>query len=155
MGIWNSIFGQKAPVTLSTYENKEANYSIQYPEGWKIETDEAGVLSITSDKFKGGIFISVREGLTFPDQHMEDLILQIEHLPAEWKPRILHGVEKGIRSWYISYTASDHNLTCMSIYKRKGDRLWFVSTETETGLWKNGWNDIIKKILTSFEIASA
>ena len=36
--------------------------------------------------------------------------------------------------------------------KIKGDKLWFVSTEIEPSLWKNGWNEIIIKIVSSFKI---
>ena len=40
----------------------------------------------------------------------------------------------------------------MRMWKRKGNNLWFVSTEIEPKYWKKGWKDIIVKVLTSFEI---
>jgi hypothetical protein len=137
---------------LSNYKNSEQMYSIDYPENWKVKKNQDGVISIESDKIKGGIYISTHEGITFTDEHMADFILKSNNLPVDFKHKILNGEENGIKSWYISYTDTDNNLTCMSMYKRKADKLWFVTTEIEPFLWKNGWKEIIIKILTSFNI---
>ena len=83
---------------------------------------------------------------------METFILESNNLPDNFRENVLSGTENGLKSWYVSYTDSENNLTCMSMYKRKGDKLWFVSTEIEPELWNNGWKDIIVKILISFKI---
>ena len=152
MGFWNNLFAQKKLIKLSNYKNSEQKYSIDYPENWKVEKNKDGVISIESDKIKGGIYISAYEGITFPNEHMADFILESNNLPVDYKQKILNGEENGIKSWYISYTDPNNNLTCISMYKRKGDKLWFVSTEIEPSLWKNGWKEIILKILTSFKL---
>jgi len=105
-------------------------------------------------KMKGGIYISAYEDITLPDEHFADFILETNDLPVSFKKNISSSLENGIKSWYISYTESTNNLTCMSMYKRKGDNLWFVSTEIEPDLWKNGWKEIVIKILLSFKITS-
>jgi hypothetical protein len=152
MGIWTNLFAQKSSTKFSNYKDSEQKYSIDYPESWNVEKNKDGVISIESEKIKGGIYISAHEGITFPDQHMADFILESNNLPVDFKENILNGEENGIKSWYISYTDTNNHLTCMSMYKRKGDKLWFVSTEIEPTLWKNGWQEIIIKILTSFKI---
>lgn len=152
MGIWTNLFAQKSLVKFSKYENSEQKYSIDYPENWKIEKNQDGVISIESDKIKGGIYISAYDSITFPDEFVVDFILESNNLSVDFKQNILNSEENGIKSWYISYTESNSNLICMSMYKRKGNNLWFISTEIEPNLWENGWKEIIIKILMSFKI---
>ncbi len=152
LGIWNNLCAQKSSIELEIYKNFEKHYSIKYPENWKIENNEEGVISIESDKMIGGIYISAYDGITFSDERMNDFILDSNNLPDDFRKNILSGEENGIKSWYISYTDTTNNLTCMSMYKRMNAKLWFVSTEIEPDLWKKGWQNIIVNILISFEI---
>ncbi|MCB0750426.1 MAG: hypothetical protein KDC52_03010 [Ignavibacteriae bacterium] len=152
MGIFNNLFAQKNTVKFKLYNNTEKKYAIEYPENWQVKINNEGVVSIESDDIKGGIYISLYNGITFSDEHMETFILESNNLPDNFRENVLSGTENGIKSWYVSYTDSENNLTCMSMYKRKGDKLWFVSTEIEPELWNNGWKDIIVKILISFKI---
>lgn len=107
MGFWTNLFAQKSSIKFSNYKNADQKYSINYPENWKIEKNKDGVISIESDKLKGGIYISAHEGITFPDEHMADFILESNNLPRDFKQNILSGEKNGIRTWYISYTDSD------------------------------------------------
>jgi len=152
MGIWNNLFSQKNTTELKVYSNSENHYSLKYPANWKIEKTNEGIFSIKSQKIKGGIYISVYNGITFPDENMKNFILESNNLPAEFEQNILNGEENGIKSWYVSYTDSTNNLTCMSVYKRKGDFLFFVSTEIEPKLWKSGWKEIMTEIILSIEL---
>ena len=152
MGIFNNLFAQKNTVKFKLYNNTEKKYAIEYPENWQVKINNEGVVSIESDDIKGGIYISLYNGITFSDEHMETFILESNNLPDNFRENVLSGTENGLKSWYVSYTDSENNLTCMSMYKRKGDKLWFVSTEIEPELWNNGWKDIIVKILISFKI---
>ena len=152
MGIFNNLFAQKNTVKFKLYNNTEKKYAIEYPENWQVKINNEGVVSIESDDIKGGIYISLYNGITFSDEHMETFILESNNLPDNFRENVLSGTENGIKSWYVSYTDSENNLNCMSMYKRKGDKLWFVSTEIEPELWNNGWKDIIVKILISFKI---
>ena len=127
MGIWNNLFAQESLIKLSNYKNSEQEYSIDYPGNWKIEKNKDGIVSIESEKIKGGIYISAYEGITFSDEYMADFILESNNLPVDFKQEILNGEENGVKSWYVSYTDPDNNLTFMLMYKRKGDKLWFVS----------------------------
>ena len=152
MGIWNNLFAQKNKTELKVYTNSEKNYSIKYPENWNISTNNEGVVSIESEKIKGGIYISAYNGITFPDEHMNSFILESNNLPAEFEKNILNGEENGIKSWYLSFTDPKNNLTRMSAYKRKGENLWFFSTEIEPKLWEKGWKEIITEIILSIEL---
>ena len=152
MGIWTNLFAQKNTAELKTFKNSEKKYSIKYPENWEIKTDEDGIVSIEPKNMEGGIYISAYNGITFPDEKMNSFILESSNLSSEYEDRIGSGEENGIKSWYLSYTDSNNTLTCMRMWKRKGDNLWFVSTEIEPKYWKKGWKDVIVKILTSFEI---
>ena len=149
---WNSFFAQNTSVELKTYDSFERNYSIKYPKDWKIEKNKDGVVSIESDKIKGGIYISGYSGITFSDEYMTDFILESNSLSTDFKKNIRIKEEKGIKSWYISYTDTKNNLVCISAYKRLGENLWFVSTEMDPKLWKKGWKEIIVEIIVSFEI---
>ena len=152
MGIWTNLFAQKNTPELKTYRNSEKKYSIKYPENWEIKTDEDGIVSIEPKNMEGGIYISAYNGITFPDEKMNSFILESSNLSSEYEERIGSGEENGIKSWYLSYSDSNNTLTCMRMWKRKGNNLWFVSTEIEPKYWKKGWKDIIVKVLTSFEI---
>ena len=152
MGIWNNLFAQNNKTKLIVYTNYEKNYLIKHPENWKIQQNSDGVISIESENIKGGIYISAYNNITFPDENMNSFILQSNHLPAEFEQNILNGEENGIKSWYLSYTDQKKKLTCMSIYKRKGENLWFFSTEIDPELWKKGWKEIIIEIITSIEL---
>ena len=103
---------------------------------------------------KGGIYISTHSGLTFSDDLMVNFILESNNLSEDIEDNILNSEENGIKSWYVSYTDSYKNLTCMLMYKRKDDKLWFVSGEVEPEYWKSGWEDKIVRIFTSFNIDS-
>ena len=151
-GFWNSIFSQNDNVELITYENIEQNYSILYPKGWNLKTNTEKITSIESTKFSGGIYVSLYEGINFSDDLMIPFILESNVLPSEFEQNILNTQENGIKTWIVSYTNSHNNLTCISMYKKKEDNLWFVSTEIDPSLWKNGWSEIIIKVLDSFEV---
>ncbi|HEY5774029.1 MAG TPA: PsbP-related protein, partial [Chitinophagaceae bacterium] len=152
MAIWNNLFSQKNITQLKAYINSENHYSIKYPANWKIEKNNEGIVSIESEKIKGGIYISVYNGITFPDDNMKNFILESNNLPAELEENILNGEENGIKSWYVSYTDSTNNLTCMLTYKRKGNYLLFVSTEIEPKLWKSGWKETMTEIILSIKL---
>jgi len=152
MGIWTNLFAQKHKTELKIYQNSEKNYTIKYPEKWEIKKDDNGIVSIEPKDMEGGIYISAYNGITFPDEEMTSFILKSSNLTSESEDRIGSGEENGIKSWYISYTEPDNTLTCMRMYKRKDDNLWFVSTEIEPKYWRKGWKDIIVKVLSSFEV---
>lgn len=120
MGIFNNLFAQKNTVKFKLYNNTEKKYAIEYPENWQVKINNEGVVSIESDDIKGGIYISLYNGITFSDEHMETFILESNNLPDNFRENVLSGTENGIKSWYVSYTDSENNLTCMSMYKRKG-----------------------------------
>jgi len=155
MGIWTNLFARKNGLTkFSNYKSLDQMYSIDYPESWKVKRHEDGVTSIESDQMKGGIYISAYQNISFPDEHMADFIVDANNLTADFKQQILNSEANGIRSWHILYTDTINNLTCTSMYKRKKDKLWFISIEIEPDLWENGWKEVVIKILSSFKITA-
>lgn len=152
MGILSNIFCQKSSNDLTIFENIEQNYTIKYPKSWTVKKNNEGIITIESKEKKCGIYISMNKGITFPDEHMEDFIIESNYLPISFKTNILSNKEKGVKTWIVSYTDPNNNLTCMSMYKRMNDKLWFISSECAPNEWRNGWKEKIVEILTSFNI---
>tara|TARA_R110002126_G_scaffold291204_1_gene450936 strand:- start:233 stop:694 length:462 start_codon:yes stop_codon:yes gene_type:complete len=152
MGTTTNSCQQKNENEFIIYNDFENNYSIKYPINWKKDKNSEGIVSIEPLKMKGGIYISVYKNITLPEEKMVDFILETNNLTTESEKNILKGEENGIKSWYISYTDSISNLTCMSAYKSKGHDLWFITTEIEKEEWNNGWKEKIVEILQSFTI---
>lgn len=135
-------------MNFKVYNHPKGNYTINYPESWVVKNSN-DIVSIESKDFRGGIYISLHNGITLPDENMKTFIIESNNLNSEFEKNIFSGTEHGVRSWYISYTDTENNLICMAAYKRRGTAMLFVSAEIEPGLWKNGWKELIVEIISS------
>ncbi len=153
MGFLSKLFLSSDSTEYLTYTNSEKRISILYPKSWIISENQDGIISIESKEMKGGIFISTYNNINITDSEMPNFILESNELNEDFISNIAENEIDGIKTWIISYTDTTNNLTCMSLYKKHKNNIWFISTETEPIHWQNGWKEKIVKILSSIQIA--
>ncbi|SMP36198.1 hypothetical protein [Chryseobacterium profundimaris] len=127
------------------------NYSIIYPQGWKV-TNDSDIVNVFPPSQIGAITISEYHGLNLPKSETKKFILALYQSSDDEKKVISRSGKKGYTEYFYEYLDEKEKLVWLTKVYQKDKDLYLISINCEQKYWNGNFMKLFNEAFDSFKI---
>ncbi|MEC3875544.1 hypothetical protein [Chryseobacterium salviniae] len=127
------------------------NYSIVYPQGWKV-TNDSDIVNIFPPSQIGAITISEYHGLNLPKSEIKKFILALYKSSDDEKKVISKSSKKGYTEYFYEYLDEKEKLVWLTKVYQKDKDLYLISINCGQKYWNGNFMKLFNEAFDSFKI---
>lgn len=141
------LMAQSIPTEVYDHEN----YSIIYPQGWKV-TNDSEIVNIFPPSQIGAITISEYHGLNLPKSETKKFILALYKSSDDEKKVISKSGKKGYTEYFYEYLDEKEKLVWVTKVYQKDKDLYLISINCGQKYWNGNFMKLFNEAFDSFKI---
>lgn len=137
------------PIPTEVYDHD--NYSIVYPQGWKV-TNDSEIVNIFPPSQIGAITISEYHDLNLPKSETKKFILALYKSSDDEKKVTSKSGKKGYTEYFYEYLDEKQNLVWLTKVYQKDKELYLISINCGQKYWNGNSMKLFNEAFDSFKI---